>query len=149
MNIEKLLNYMLADGFKKLALTIEDAIEGQEMQEDRLKHMYGFLSILKGEAPAVEAASIHDMMNQLGTLQGADTPQEMKEMLDVLRRDTRANEGGNDKGVDKASGDQDGGVSVRGVAEGDERGDDAEHHGDSDTDAEGGGTGGSGDKGKG
>jgi len=101
MNIEKLLNYMLADAFGKLAVSIEAAINGEDLAVEELEHVRAFIAILKGEQ-IMMGADINKMMAQLGTLEagGADSPTDMQEVLNELKRTTKEGDTSKDTGGD-------------------------------------------------
>ena len=102
MNIEKLLNYLLADAFGRVAHSIEGLLEGEEIPDDQRQHLVGFCNILRGQ-PA------EGVLNELGVFGQATNPQDMGEVLDELRREGGVGEEGVLVGADRDEG-LDGGV---------------------------------------
>ncbi len=83
MNIESLLNYLLADAFGRVAQSVELLLEGKSLTDKHREHLVGFCQILKGQQAAPPHVSLMQKLGEFGAEQSGD---DMKEMLDALRR---------------------------------------------------------------
>lgn len=84
MNIEHLLNYLLADAFGRVAQNITILMEGKKLDDTKRKHMEGFCNILQGQTSTPEAPR-SNVSNRLGAFGSEQSPNDMQEMLDALR----------------------------------------------------------------
>lgn len=123
MNIEHLLNYLLADSFGKVGMAIETLAKGERISDDMKKLLEGFTALLQGNPPPAQTEP--SVMEQLAGFAEPSEVNSIQEAWDELRRgegDEDAGESGDEDTTEESG--QDGGTTERGP------------DGDSDTESE-------------
>ncbi len=75
MNIESVLQYVVADGFARIAGLINDLLEGKKLNDGDAEYIRGFTALLHGGQYGVPAELQQLPSLGLDTLTGTDTPE--------------------------------------------------------------------------
>lgn len=106
MNIEHLLNYLLADAFGRVAISIQHLLDYETVEDEdpltkhQREHLVGFCTILRGEPVVRQPAKPANFMEALGQF-GAEGGEKLKEAWDAINR-----EGDLDGGAEPGDGDE-------------------------------------------
>ena len=84
MNIEHLLNYLLADSFGKVGISIESLLRGERISDEMATLLRGFTALLQGKAPP--QAVPPSMMEQLAGFAEESEVGTVEEAWNELRR---------------------------------------------------------------